>query len=56
MWQVKGLIGVRDERPLFSKLNFSVHPGEIHSGGRVKNGAVKASLLRILAGLAGRRC
>ncbi len=36
MWQVKGLSGVRDERSLFSKLNFSMHPGEIHSSGKIK--------------------
>jgi len=42
---------VRDERVLFSDLNFNIKPGEIVQV-EGQNGAGKTSLLRILAGLA----
>ncbi|MBS0970325.1 cytochrome c biogenesis heme-transporting ATPase CcmA [Nissabacter archeti] len=42
---------VRDERVLFSDLNFNITPGEIVQV-EGQNGAGKTSLLRILAGLA----
>ncbi|MFU2316463.1 cytochrome c biogenesis heme-transporting ATPase CcmA [Rahnella sp. PCH160] len=50
MFEALNLSCVRDERTLFSGLNFTVAPGEmVQIEGR--NGAGKTSLLRILAGL-----
>ncbi|AEX51149.1 ATPase component of an ABC superfamily cytochrome c biogenesis transporter [Rahnella aquatilis CIP 78.65 = ATCC 33071] len=50
MFEALNLSCVRDERPLFSGLSFTVEPGEVvQIEGR--NGAGKTSLLRILAGL-----
>lgn len=50
MFEALNLSCVRDERTLFSGLNFTIEPGEmVQIEGR--NGAGKTSLLRILAGL-----
>jgi heme exporter protein A len=51
MLEAKDLSCVRDERTLFSRLSFSVNPGDIIQV-EGPNGAGKTSLLRILAGLA----
>ena len=51
MLEAKNLSCVRDERPLFSALSFTVKPGDIIQV-EGPNGAGKTSLLRILAGLA----
>jgi len=50
MLQAHNLTCVRDERTLFSELNFTVSPGDIVQI-EGANGAGKTSLLRILAGL-----
>ncbi|MGO2466205.1 MAG: cytochrome c biogenesis heme-transporting ATPase CcmA [Serratia proteamaculans] len=51
MLEAKNLSCVRDERTLFSRLSFTVKPGDIIQV-EGPNGAGKTSLLRILAGLA----
>jgi len=50
MFEAVNLSCVRDERPLFSDLSFTIEPGDmVQIEGQ--NGAGKTSLLRILAGL-----
>ncbi len=48
--EARNLECVRDDRTLFSKLSFSVHPGEVVQVEGC-NGSGKTSLLRILCGL-----